>query len=333
MFNILYAPQVIFTLDPAQATFSKGDNLEFKCSGQGNPEPTLTLTKTETNKDLIIVQTTELTHTLTLSCTDTGVYACSGQNSQGTTEQEISIGVSCRQQLSPLFYLTHKVDPAIEAIIGETAHIDLEIYGYPEPTALTLQRLYDDTDLTSSPRHSVTYTASAAPFGAVNVTISDLVEADLTIYILTVDNGVGEALKYIFHLNQVDANEDALNIAAIVIAVIAVVIIAGLVVVIIFLLKKIRGPKDRLNSKCSDPRESDPQKKQNDDQLIPLEMPTTKDTTPVSAKTAQYETIQYMTSTSGTYNSTSPQNVEAPNFYMDLEPNHATIGNYSNVSN
>ncbi|KAK3713972.1 hypothetical protein RRG08_037457 [Elysia crispata] len=68
------APQVIFTLDPAQATFSKGDNLEFKYSGQGNPEPTLTLTKTETTKDLIIiVQTTELTPTLTLTCPDTGV--------------------------------------------------------------------------------------------------------------------------------------------------------------------------------------------------------------------------------------------------------------------
>ena len=66
-------------------------------------------------------------------------------------------------------------------------------------------------------------------------------------------------LSYTSHLLfsrylSVDANEDALNIAAIVIAVIAVVIIAGLVVVIIFLLKKIRGPKDRLNSKCSDPR-------------------------------------------------------------------------------
>ncbi|KAK3747595.1 hypothetical protein RRG08_058353, partial [Elysia crispata] len=173
------APQVIFTLDPAQATFSKGDNLEFKCSGKGNPEPTLTLTKTETTKGLIIVQTTELTHTLTLTCTDTG-----------------------RQQLSPLFYLIHKADPSIEAIIEKTAHIDLEIYGYAEPTTLTLQRLYYDADLASSPRHSVTYTASAAPFRTVNVTISDLVEADLTIYTLTVEYGVGEALKYIFHLNQ-----------------------------------------------------------------------------------------------------------------------------------
>ena len=86
--------------------------------------------------------------------------------------------------------------------MGDTAHIDLEIYGYPEPTILALHRLSDDTDLTSSPRHSVTYTASAAPFGAVHVAISDLVEADFTVYRLTVDNGVGEALEYIFYLNQ-----------------------------------------------------------------------------------------------------------------------------------
>ena len=110
--------------------------------------------------------------------------------------------ISGRQQLSPLFYLIHKADPSIEAIIEKTAHIDLEIYGYAEPTTLTLQRLYYDADLASSPRHSVTYTASAAPFRTVNVTISDLVEADLTIYTLTVEYGVGEALKYIFHLNQ-----------------------------------------------------------------------------------------------------------------------------------
>ena len=106
--------------------------------------------------------------------------------------------ISGPQQLNTFLYSTHKVNPAINATIRKTAHIDLEINGYPEPTTLTLQRLSDDTDLTSSPRHSVTYT----PFGSVHVTISDLVETDFTFYILTVDYGVGKALEYTFYLNR-----------------------------------------------------------------------------------------------------------------------------------
>ncbi|KAK3786034.1 hypothetical protein RRG08_023455 [Elysia crispata] len=45
-------------LDPAQTTFSKGDNLELKCSGQVNPDLTLTLIKNEADEDLTTVQTT-----------------------------------------------------------------------------------------------------------------------------------------------------------------------------------------------------------------------------------------------------------------------------------
>ncbi|KAK3773957.1 hypothetical protein RRG08_057501 [Elysia crispata] len=42
-----------------------------------------------------------------------------------------------------------------------------------------------------------------------------------------------------------------------------------------------------------------------------------------------------MATTNGIYNSTSPQDVEPPSVYQDLEPNHLTSGDtgpYSNVS-
>ena len=90
--------------------------------------------------------------------------------------------------------------PAVGAVIGETTQIELEIYGFPEPRALTLSRLIDSTNLTLSPRHSVKYTAREAPFGFVNVTISDAIDTDFTNYTLTVDNGEGEALTYSFYL-------------------------------------------------------------------------------------------------------------------------------------
>ena len=84
--------------------------------------------------------------------------------------------------------------------MGGTAHIDIEIYGFPEPRALTLLKVFDSTDLTSSPRHSVKYTAREAPLGFINMTISDVVETDFTNYMLVVDNGEGEALTYSFYL-------------------------------------------------------------------------------------------------------------------------------------
>ena len=54
-------------------------------------------------------------------------------------------------------------------------------------------------------------------------------------------------------------------------------------------------------------------------------------------RTGQYETIQDMTAKSGTYNSTSRQDVEPLSVYQDVEPNHLTSGDlgscgpYSNV--
>ena len=90
----------------------------------------------------------------------------------------------------------------VGAATGETAHIDLEIYGFPEPRELTLSRLIDSTNLTSSPRHSVKYTAREPPFGFVYVTISDVIDTDFTNYTLTVDNGEGEALAYSFYLHE-----------------------------------------------------------------------------------------------------------------------------------
>ena len=106
--------------------------------------------------------------------------------------------VSGPQQFLPTF----DPPPDVGAAIGETAHIDLKIYGFPEPRALTLSRLIDSTHLTLSPRHSVKYTAREAPFGFVNVTISDVIDTDYTNYTLTVDNGEGEALTYSFYLYE-----------------------------------------------------------------------------------------------------------------------------------
>ena len=87
--------------------------------------------------------------------------------------------------------------PAVRAATGETAHTNLKIYGFPEPRALTLSRLIDGVDLTSSPPYSV-----KAPCGFVNMTISDVIGTDHTNYTLTVDNGEAEALTYSFYLYE-----------------------------------------------------------------------------------------------------------------------------------
>ena len=86
--------------------------------------------------------------------------------------------------------------------MGGTAHIDIEIYGFPEPRAVTLLKVVGSVDVTSTPRHSVKYTAREAPLGFVNVTISDIIETDFTNYILVVDNGEGQALTYSFYLSR-----------------------------------------------------------------------------------------------------------------------------------
>ncbi|GFS19311.1 vascular cell adhesion molecule [Elysia marginata] len=251
--NVTYTPEVTFTKSSPSTEFNKGDHLEFICFAQGNPDPnSMTLTRERTKDVLVNVQAAELTHTLDpLDCLDTGVYVCSGQNSKGTTSKEISIGVYCAQQFSPLFSPSPKVD----GVIGEKAEIDIEIYGFPEPS-VTLQRTVDNANLTSSPRHEVKYTSSVAPFGFVNVTISDLVEADYTNYTLTIDNGVGFALTYSFYLNQVkaqsrpeaggrdtDTESDPFNSTALIIGLVAVVILGICVVIIIFLVRKIQDLK------------------------------------------------------------------------------------------
>ena len=92
--------------------------------------------------------------------------------------------------------------PQVDAVLGDTVKFGIEIYGFPEPSTLTLERTDDEINLISSPRHSVEYTVGVAPFGVVNVTISDVVDADYTNYILTVDNGVGNGLIYTFYLNE-----------------------------------------------------------------------------------------------------------------------------------
>ena len=106
--------------------------------------------------------------------------------------------ISGPQQLSPLF----NSKPQVDAVVGETTKFGIEIYGFPEPSTLTLQKTDDDTNLMSSRRHLVEYTAGVSPFGVVNVTISDVVESDYTNYTLTVENGVGNALVHTFYLNE-----------------------------------------------------------------------------------------------------------------------------------
>ena len=91
-------PEVTFTQDPPKSQpLREGDDLELTCSVQGKPDPTsVTLTRERTTELLENVTTTELTHTIDpLSCLDTGVYICSGQNSQGTTTESISVEVQC----------------------------------------------------------------------------------------------------------------------------------------------------------------------------------------------------------------------------------------------
>ncbi|KAK3781291.1 hypothetical protein RRG08_061699 [Elysia crispata] len=117
---------------------------------------------------------------------------------QPEAEMFCCVDFSGSQQLSRLF----NSKPQADADITETAKFGKEIYGFPEPRRLSLERTNDDTTLTYFPRHSVKYTAGVAPFGVVNVTIFDLVEADYTNYTLTVDNGVGNALVYTFYLNE-----------------------------------------------------------------------------------------------------------------------------------
>ena len=108
--------------------------------------------------------------------------------------------ISGAQQLSP----GSNPPAVVDALVGSIVNIGIEIYGYPTPSTLTLGRVNDGTrvNLAISPRHSVTYTATEAPFGFVNVTIFDLIEVEFTNFTLTVDNGQGDALTYTFSLTK-----------------------------------------------------------------------------------------------------------------------------------
>ncbi|GFR79669.1 roundabout homolog 1-like [Elysia marginata] len=253
----------------------------------------LVVSTRERNDDIIkSVQTAQLTHALdSLKCLDTGVYVCSGQNSQGITSEKIRISVNCAQQFSPLFSPSPKVD----GVLGETAEIDIEIYGFPEPS-VTLHRTVDNANLKSFPRHEVKYTSSVAPFGFVNVTISDLVKADYTTYTLTIDNGVGDALVYSFYLNQVktqprpeagggdtDAESGSFNSTALIIGLVAVVILGICVVIIVFLVRKNQDMKKRLDN----------DKENAGTYMVPVERPDIVNTlqTPETPRPGHYEDI------------------------------------------
>ena len=88
----------------------------------------------------------------------------------------------------------------VDVIVGEIAHTQIELYGFPEPTTLFLQRMTDTTNLTSSRRHVVSYTGKSPSFGLVRVTFSDTVMLDVANYSLTISNGVRD-LVYSFFLN------------------------------------------------------------------------------------------------------------------------------------
>ena len=90
-----------FTQNPPKSQpLREGDDLDLTCSVQGKPDPTsVTLSRRRTSEMLENVQTTELTYTIDpISCLETGVYICSGQNSQGTTTESISVEVLCEYQ-------------------------------------------------------------------------------------------------------------------------------------------------------------------------------------------------------------------------------------------
>ena len=100
------APTVHFTTDSPTSTLRERGQIQFTCSVQGNPGPTsVVLTRGRDGETLGSVDTAdqraELTHILgPLSCVDTGVYVCSGQNSQGITRKKIKISVICEYNWS-----------------------------------------------------------------------------------------------------------------------------------------------------------------------------------------------------------------------------------------
>ncbi|KAK3791977.1 hypothetical protein RRG08_035468 [Elysia crispata] len=267
-------PVITFTKYSTDTTFSKGGKIKFDCSAHGNPTPTLlTLTRStqRTSEALVAVRATNLSFQIDfLTCVDTGVYTCSGENSQGTAAQEISVGVRCPQQLNlPLASGTNKV---VYAVIGETVEVNLRVYGFPGPTKLILVRLFDNKNLTLSARHSVTYTATRAFFGLVSVLISGLMHEDFTLYSLTIENGVEDALVYTFLLKEAEKDENALNMTTVVIIGFVVVIIAVLVIFAIFLVSLKMFLKQRMTSQHKTQTEPATQDYHDGDYINPMEL-------------------------------------------------------------
>ncbi|GFO08713.1 Down syndrome cell adhesion molecule [Plakobranchus ocellatus] len=235
--------------DSTSSKFNEGDTLTFTCTAQGNPPPNLTITRKRTTKQLASVQgnlkTAVLTHTIgPLDCLDTDVYVCISQNNQGVTTNEITVGVKCPQQL-----ISNINQPgAIEIFLGETAELNLEIYGYPTPQLLTLMQTRDNINLTGSASHLIEYSPGQAPFGLVNVIIFDVEEEDYTNYTITVNNGVGDALVYPFYLEKVkatvkpekqDGSEND-NVGVVVGVTVAVVVVLVISVILVILVRRYR---------------------------------------------------------------------------------------------
>ncbi|GFO08835.1 protein amalgam-like protein [Plakobranchus ocellatus] len=242
-----YAPVVTFTHDSALPEFNEGDTPTFTCTAQGNPPPNLTITRKRTNQQLASVQgnlkTTELTHTVDpLDCLDTDVYVCTGQNNQGVITMGIFVGVKCSQQLATIISQPKTVDLSL----GETAELGLKIYGYPPPHLVTLLRTRDNTNLTGSARHLIEYSPRQAPFGFVNVTISDVVEEDFTNYTITVDNGEDDEnetmiLVYRFRLVEFNAEQRESKENTTITVVVVVLVVVVIAVIFAALVLRFRG--------------------------------------------------------------------------------------------
>ncbi|GFN93543.1 fibroblast growth factor receptor 3, partial [Plakobranchus ocellatus] len=248
--DVNYAPVVTFTHDYGLSQFNVGDTPTFTCTAQGNPPPSLTITRKRTDQQLAGVQrnlkTTELTKIMEpLDCLNTDVYVCTGQNIQGVTTIENNVVVKCPQQLA----LNINQPEAVKVVLAETAKVGVEIYGYPTPHLLTLMRTRYNTNLTGSARHLIEYSPGQAPFGFVNVIISDVVEEDFTNYTIAVDNGVGDPLVYTFYLveekqeEQKDDSDDDDTVATAVGATVAAVVVLVIAVIVVVLVKRYRASR------------------------------------------------------------------------------------------
>ena len=112
--------QITFSQHSSKFPLREGDNLKLTCSGSGHPAPiSLTLSRLRTTEVLDTVHSadsdTQLTHTIpSLHCLDTGVYVCSGRNSQGSAAERTLVGVHCKWQdvkFSPYEGFNGKTNP------------------------------------------------------------------------------------------------------------------------------------------------------------------------------------------------------------------------------